>query len=164
MKTYLAIPAIIYIERKRESDSGNQYYNAIRSAVNQVGATTMFAEDYDNGLVVSSSDEQLPAEITAVCPLLHEFASPKSLPTPTVTLPTLHMNGSGPRILQRTYDAAADTLQDFIDSWGNVEFNARDYYVVEGAWDKAVTEREAMNAKIRELRDYLQSIREHLHA
>lgn len=81
-----------------------------------------------------------------------------------ITLPTIHMNGTGRKSLQEGYGAAADTLQDFIDAWGKVEFNARDYYVVDGAWPKALEEREAMNAKIRDIRDYLQSIREHLHS
>jgi hypothetical protein len=74
------------------------------------------------------------------------------------------MNGSGKHNLQFSYDAANDALQDFIRTWGNTEFNARDYYVVEGAWDKALAEREAMSAKIREIRDYLNAIREHLYS
>jgi hypothetical protein len=82
--------------------------------------------------------------------------------TPTVTLPTVHMNGSGIRLLTETYADAAHDLRKFIQSWGNTEFNSRDYYVVEGAWEKAVAEREEMNAKVREIRDYLETIREHL--
>lgn len=100
-----------------------------------------------------------------------DFWAGKETPTTTpepagITLPIIHMNGSGKKTLQETYDAAADSLQNFIKSWGNTEFNSRDYYVSRDpeAWNKAVAEREAMNAKIRDVRDYLQTIREHLHA
>jgi len=81
-----------------------------------------------------------------------------------ITLPTIHSNGTSRKSLQEDYDAAATTLEDFIDRWGYVEFNARDYYVVEGAWSKALEERETMNRKIRDIRVYLQTIREHLHS
>ncbi len=81
-----------------------------------------------------------------------------------ITLPTIHSNGTSRKSLQEDYDAAADTLEDFIDRWGEVEFNPRDYYVVDGAWSKALEERETMSGKIRDIRIYLQNIREHLHS
>ena len=81
-----------------------------------------------------------------------------------MTLPTIHFNGTSRKSLQEDYESAAHALEDFIDQWGQVEFNARDYYVVDGAWSKALEEREAINAKIRDIRTYLQTIREHLHS
>lgn len=87
-----------------------------------------------------------------------------SQPAPTLTLPTVHMNGTGIRTLQETYEAAAHALDDFTDQWIKIEFNSRDYYP-QGpeAWDAAVEQREAMNHKIRELKQYLQTHREHLY-
>jgi len=91
-----------------------------------------------------------------------EFAGePPAVLLRAVTLPTVHLNGTGRTTLQSTYADAAHDLNKFIRSWSNTEFNARDY-VVAGAWDKAVAQREAMNDKIREIRDYLNTIREHL--
>jgi hypothetical protein len=79
-----------------------------------------------------------------------------------ITLPTIHMNGTGIKTLVETYGEAADALQDFIERWGQTEFNSRDYYP-QGpeAWNRAVVEREAINAKIRDVRDYLAKHREH---
>ena len=85
-------------------------------------------------------------------------------PNAPMTLPTIHSNGTSRGSLQEDYSTAALALEDFITRWGQVEFNARDYYVVDGAWSKALEEREAMNAKIRDIRIYLQTIREHLHS
>jgi hypothetical protein len=82
----------------------------------------------------------------------------------TKTLPTIHTNGTGRKSLQECYGEAAKELNDFIEAWGKIEFNSRDYYVVDGAWNKAVAERLEMSAKIKDVRDYLKSIREHLHA
>ena len=83
-----------------------------------------------------------------------------------ITLPTIHLNGTGRKSLQEGYDAAAHALDDFIDRWGDIEFNARDYYVSRdpAAWEKARDERDAMGAKIRDIKQYLQTIREHIHS
>jgi hypothetical protein len=74
------------------------------------------------------------------------------------------MNGTSRKDLQEGYSNAALELENFIDAWSRIEFNARDYYVVDGAWTKARDERDAMNAKLRELREYLQAMQEHLYA
>jgi len=82
-----------------------------------------------------------------------------------ITLPTIHSNGTSKKMLTDGYDLAADTLEDFIAAYGSVEFNARDYYVQgPDAWTKALKEREAMNAKIRDVKNYLTEIRQHLHS
>lgn len=80
-------------------------------------------------------------------------------------LPTIHLNGTSKDSLQRCYDAADDALYEFISAWESIEFNARDYYVNgPESWTDAVEERQEMNKKIRDIRQYLQDIREHLHA
>ena len=81
-----------------------------------------------------------------------------------ITLPTVHMGGTSRKDLQEGYSNAALELENFIEAWGRIEFNARDYYVVDGAWTKARDERDAMNAKLRDVRNYLQAIQEHLYS
>ena len=81
-----------------------------------------------------------------------------------ITLPTVHMGGNSRKDLQEGYSNAALELENFIEAWGRIEFNARDYYVVDGAWTKARDERDAMNAKLRDVRNYLQAIQEHLYS
>lgn len=81
-----------------------------------------------------------------------------------ITLPTIHSNGTSRRSLQEDYEAASHALSDFIDKWEYIEFNARDYYVVPGAWQKAVEEREEISQNIRDIRTYIQTIRNFLDA
>ena len=85
-------------------------------------------------------------------------------PNALMTLPTIHSNGTSRESLREDYFTAALALEDFITRWGQVEFNARDYYVADGAWSKALEEREAINAKIRDIRTYLETILIHLHS
>lgn len=76
-------------------------------------------------------------------------------------LPTVHINGTSKSALCSTYDAAAQSLARFITDWNNIEFNPRDYYV--NSDSTASAERDSMASKIREVRDYLESVREHLY-
>lgn len=56
-----------------------------------------------------------------------------------LTMPTVHMNGTGLETLQVGYNAVDDALYDLTEAWGRVEFNPRDYYVQgPDAWDKAL--------------------------
>ena len=81
-----------------------------------------------------------------------------------MTLPTIHSNGTIAKDLIAGYDAIDDALHELIEAWGKVEFNARDYYVKGPAeWPQAVDERQKQSANIRELRDYIQGIRQHLY-
>ena len=81
----------------------------------------------------------------------------------SLALPTVHMNGTSFKMLFDGYDEAADKLSDFTDAFGNIEFNARDYYVQDAdAYTKARDERSAICAKIREIKDYLDKHLEHL--
>jgi hypothetical protein len=82
---------------------------------------------------------------------------------PTLTTPTVHMNGTGFDMLWEGYDAADDKLIELRDAFGQIEFNARDYYVQgPDAWNKAVEERQAINQKIRDIKDYLDEHRQAL--
>lgn len=80
-------------------------------------------------------------------------------------LPMVHMNGTGIKDLRGGYDEAAGALSDFIDAYGRIEFNARDYYPMgPDAWGKAADARSAINLKLREIREYLDAHREHLYS
>lgn len=73
-----------------------------------------------------------------------------------LTMPTVHMNGSGFDTLFNGYDEAADELRKFTDKFGRIEFNARDYYVQgPDAYTKAREQRDEINAKIRDIKKYL---------
>ena len=82
-----------------------------------------------------------------------------------MTLPLIHLNGTGKQTLAEGYDNAARKLREFINAWEGVEFNARDYYP-QGpeAWTEAIAQREAMNAKICEVLEYITDHREVVHA
>lgn len=83
---------------------------------------------------------------------------------PDYPLPTVHMNGTSRKDLFDGYYKAYDALRDFIDAWGAIEFNARDYYV-DGptAFPDAQDKRRELSAKIKELQDYLHEHTVHLH-
>ena len=71
-------------------------------------------------------------------------------------LPLVHSNGTGFKTLSEDYEIAADKLEEFIDAWANIEFNARDYYVIDSdAYSKARDKRDEMNARIRAIKEYI---------
>lgn len=73
-----------------------------------------------------------------------------------LVFPTVHMNGTGFDTLFDGYDHATDSLRRFTDSFGRIEFNARDYYVQgPDAYTTAREQREAICLKIREIKEYL---------
>jgi hypothetical protein len=80
-------------------------------------------------------------------------------------LPTIHSNGTSHKDLTEGYEKADDALHEFIDAFGNIEFNARDYYVQgPDAYPQARDERMAINQKIREMKSYLYEIRMSLYS
>lgn len=82
-----------------------------------------------------------------------------------MTLPTIHMNGTGRETLQRDHDEANARLGYFLEAWGEMTFHSRDYYVQgPDAWPAALEERQEINRKIADIRQYIQEHREHLHA
>ena len=81
----------------------------------------------------------------------------------TLTTPTVHLNGTGFDSLWQGYDEADDKLIELRDTFGQIEFNARDYYPQgPDAWNKAVDERQAINQKIRDIKNYLDEHRQAL--
>lgn len=60
-----------------------------------------------------------------------------------ITLPIVHLNGTSARDLTEGYWHAAVAVSDALAAIGKIEFNARDYYPVEGLWDAALKERGA---------------------
>lgn len=87
------------------------------------------------------------------------------MPKSTLTLPTIHMNGTGRKMLTEGYDNAAEKLDDFINAFSNIEFSARDYYVQSPeAYPKARDERTEINQAIKKISSYLLEHRIHLHS
>jgi len=86
------------------------------------------------------------------------------MPDP-LTLPTIHSNGTSAAMLKAEYDAADEALYHFIQKWGDVTMNGRDYYP-QGpeAFTKAVEQREEVARHIAAVVDYITEHRKHLHA
>jgi len=68
------------------------------------------------------------------------------------------MNGTGYKMLSEGYAEAHDKLRDFVNAWGQIEFNSRDYYV-NNTWNAALAERQDIARKIKEIDEYLTTIR-----
>jgi hypothetical protein len=82
------------------------------------------------------------------------------MPESTLTTPTVHMNGTGFTDLWDGYTAADDALRTLVKTFGNIEFNARDYYVQgPDAWCKARDERTEINRNLHAMQEYLNTIR-----
>lgn len=79
-------------------------------------------------------------------------------------LPVIHLNGTSRAMLLRDYQKAYEALASFRDAFCQIEFHARDYYVhpQEGAWATARDERDAMQARVGELMQYLEAHLIHL--
>jgi hypothetical protein len=81
----------------------------------------------------------------------------------SLTLPTVHLNGTSRATLSEGYGAAYRALQDAIRAFNAIEFNCRDYYVQPaGAWAAAVSEREAAASHLRAVQQYLEAHLIHL--
>jgi hypothetical protein len=70
-----------------------------------------------------------------------------------MTLPIIHMNGTGAETLRDDALRIARALRDVEDAFGKAEFNARDYYCHPdpSAWDKAREERHVMLRSVRSM-------------
>ena len=85
--------------------------------------------------------------------------------TTEIQLPIVHMNGTGIKTLTEDYDNADDALHTFIDVWGRMEFNSRDYYPLgPESWTHARERRDEINAKIREIKEYINAHREYFYS
>jgi len=81
-----------------------------------------------------------------------------------MTLPQIHINGTGRETLFLGYQNAEDKLREFITAWESIEFNARDYYPMgEHAFTAALATRQEMASKIRDLKVYLGAHVEHVY-
>jgi hypothetical protein len=74
--------------------------------------------------------------------------------------PIIHLNGTSGLRLIEGYAAADDAFFEFVEAWGQIEFNPRDYYLRGAEYIKAAQEhREEIGRKIAEIRDYLEAHR-----
>lgn len=72
--------------------------------------------------------------------------------------PTIHMNGTAAKTLLNDYEDAYYAVDSAIESLAKIEFNARDYYPVEGSWDKALKQREQQFKNLHDLKIQIQDI------
>lgn len=78
-----------------------------------------------------------------------------------LTLPTIHRNGSSAESLREEYLAAYMATNAAIEAIQKVDFNQRDYYPVEGSWEKARAEHIARLQTLKTISDELMTITEH---
>lgn len=77
-------------------------------------------------------------------------------------LPRIHLNGTGRAMLIEGYMKAHDTVEAAETALAEIEFHARDYYVIsDDAFVKARAKRAEMFAKLQEVQAYLE---QHLEA
>lgn len=76
----------------------------------------------------------------------------------TLTLPSIHLNGTSREMLREDYMKAYDALIEFRDALQSIEFNARDYYVQgPDAFTRARAERDTQFQRTGELMAYLEA-------
>lgn len=81
----------------------------------------------------------------------------------TLTLPSIHLNGTGRATLAAEYGHAYRKLIEFRDAFAAITCNARDYYPQgSDAYTQARHSRECESARIRQLMEYLESHLIHL--
>ena len=74
----------------------------------------------------------------------------------TITPPTVHSNGTGYKDLWAGYEAAYEAVRAAQEALGNVEFNARDYYVQDSdAFTKAQDHRYEQRQALANVEEYL---------
>lgn len=82
---------------------------------------------------------------------------------PSFPLPTIHLNGSPRERLLADYHTAHKLLNAAADAFGDIDFNARNYYVQgDYAFNAARTERDRMREHFRALQQYLEAHLLHL--
>ena len=78
--------------------------------------------------------------------------------TTNLTVPSVHLNGTGRKTLQEDYFRAYRALDEAIEAFYKIEFNARDYYIQEdGAFYKARTERDCELQRFAQIKEYLEA-------
>jgi len=82
---------------------------------------------------------------------------------PTFPLPSIHLNGTYRERLLSDYHTAYKLLCMFSETFSQIEFNARDYYVQGNyAYNHARTERDRARSHIGALKTYLEAHLMHL--
>lgn len=79
-----------------------------------------------------------------------------------LALPTVHLNGTSRERLLEGYQEAYEKLVEFRDALRGIEFNARDYYVKPGSWEKACQERDNVRESVGKVQAYLEAHLLHL--
>lgn len=72
------------------------------------------------------------------------------------TLPVIHLNGTGADTLYNEYRDARRALSEAADKILDATCHPRDFYLVEGSWEKAKEERTAMIRKLDDVYMYLE--------
>ena len=81
----------------------------------------------------------------------------------TLTLPMIHLNGTGAETLRDNYLDASNAVREAMDLCQKVEFNARDYYPLgEGAYPKARDEHWDRITRLQDVREELAAIAYHV--
>jgi hypothetical protein len=74
------------------------------------------------------------------------------------TLPSIHLNGTGRKMLTEDYTAAYHALQTAFRAFQSIEFNARDYYTQGAdAFHRARTQRDVQLHHLAAVQHYLES-------
>ena len=82
---------------------------------------------------------------------------------PTLTFPTIHLNGSAPAHLIEDYAEAHNAVRVAMEKVAGTGPNKRDYYTQdEGAWIKARQEHQARLERLRQVCEELQALAENI--
>ena len=77
-------------------------------------------------------------------------------------MPTKHLNGGDWERLGQQYYEALIKLEVLRERIAAIEFHPRDYYVVEGSFEKASQQRVEMFSNLQKVQDYLEKHCTHL--
>jgi hypothetical protein len=80
------------------------------------------------------------------------------------TLPVIHLNGTGANSLQQEYRNARISLNQAIEKFHQTTCHPRDFYPVEGSWEKARKEREEMRDSLNKVLAFLEAWEYHAHS
>lgn len=76
-----------------------------------------------------------------------------------LTIPTIHLNGTSGKDLQKEYHAAYKAIDAAIDALANTTCNGRDFYVQDaGAYYQARDERQAALDKLHDAKGYVEEV------
>jgi hypothetical protein len=78
-----------------------------------------------------------------------------------IQLPLIHLNGTAACDLRDGYVAAYRAVTLAREALSKIEFNARDYYLIQDAWPMALKEMEARHTVLRQMAADLLTIAEH---